>query len=42
MIFACSLETPVFEAYTGSPIHTKCLHITTIGDTLTPLEIYPL
>ena len=38
----CSLETSLFEAYTGHPIHTKGLHITTIGDTLLPLEISAL
>ena len=34
IIVGCSLETLLFEAYKGSPIHTKSLHITTIADTL--------
>ena len=38
IIVGCSLETPLFEAYMGSPIHTKSLHITTISDALTSLE----
>ena len=42
LAYILTAETPVFGAYTGSPIHTRSLHITTIGGMLTALEISSL